>query len=139
MSLADFFESRPLSRIRRKQRFPTHDLRALRLKERAKFRRKKRRAVRASIEFQKKPPARFEESRAYIVDEEFPISLCPLQPFTVFAPREPMETHAMRGHEVEFLGEIWQKCLRIDPRDDTADAEELGRPAEKRLVIGIEP
>ena len=45
----------------------------------------------------------------------------------------------MRGDEIELFAEIRQRRMRIDSRDDAANAEELGRPAEKRFVIGIEP
>ena len=45
----------------------------------------------------------------------------------------------MRSNEIELFAEIRQRRLRIDSRDDAANAEELGRPAEKRFVIGIEP
>ena len=45
----------------------------------------------------------------------------------------------MRSNEIELFAEIRQGRLRIDSRDDAVNAEELGRPAEKRFVIGIEP
>jgi len=82
---------------------------------------------------------RFEESRAHIVDEEIPVSLCPFQPLTVFAPCDPVETDAMRSNEIELFAQIGQRHLRIDSRDDAANAEEFGRPPEKRFVIGIQP
>ena len=44
----------------------------------------------------------------------------------------------MRSNEIELFAEIRQRLLRIDSRDDAANAEELGRPAEKRFVIGIQ-
>jgi hypothetical protein len=50
-----------------------------------------------------------------------------------------MKTDPMCGNEVELFAQIWQRCLRVDSRDDTVNAEELGRAAEKRFVIGIEP
>lgn len=81
---------------------------------------------------------RFEESRAHIVDEKFPVSLCPFQPLTLFASCDPVETHAMRGDEIEFFAEVGQRLLGIDSRDDTANTEELRAPAEERFVIGIE-
>ena len=45
----------------------------------------------------------------------------------------------MRSNEIEFFAEIRQRLLRVDSRDDTANPEELGRPAEERFVIRIEP
>ena len=45
----------------------------------------------------------------------------------------------MRGNEIELLAELRQRFMRIDSRDDAAHAEELGRPTEKRFVIGIKP
>ena len=81
----------------------------------------------------------FQKSCAYILDEKCPVSLCPLQPFTIFAPCDTVETDAMRSNEIKLFAEIRQRLLRIDSRDDAANAEELGRPAEKRFVIGIEP
>jgi len=45
----------------------------------------------------------------------------------------------MRGDEVKFFAEIRQRRVRIDSREDAANAEELGRTAEERFVIGIEP
>jgi len=45
----------------------------------------------------------------------------------------------MRSNEIELFAQIRQRRLRIDSRDDTANAEELGRPAEKRFVIRVEP
>jgi len=45
----------------------------------------------------------------------------------------------MRGDEIEFFAEIGQKRLRIDSSHDAANAEELGRTAEERFVILIEP
>src|SRR5262249_23080149 len=69
----------------------------------------------------------------------FPIGLCPFQPFTVIAPCDPVETDTMRSNEIELFAEVRQGLLRIDSRDDAANAEELGRPAEKRLVIRVEP
>ncbi len=45
----------------------------------------------------------------------------------------------MRSNEIELFAEIRQRRLRIDSRDDAANAEELGRSAEKRFVIRIEP
>jgi len=133
------FESRPLSRIGGKQRFPTHDLRALGFKKCAQFWCEKRRAVRASIEFQKESPVRFEESRANVVDEEFPVSVWPFQPLTVLAPCDAVETHTMRSNQIELFTEIRQRFPRIDPRHDALNAEELGRTSEKRFVIGVEP
>ena len=50
-----------------------------------------------------------------------------------------METDAMRSNEIELFAQIRQRHLRIDSRDDAANAEELGRPPEKRFVIGIQP
>ena len=50
-----------------------------------------------------------------------------------------MKTHAMRSNEIKLFSEILQGLLRIDSRDDAANAEELGRPAEKRFIIGVEP
>src|SRR5262245_44141471 len=114
MSLPVFFELRPLVWICCKQRFPTHDPRTLPFKELAQFLRTEGRSVRAPIEFQTKPAVRFEESRAHITDEEFPISLGPFHPFTVFAPSDPVETNTMRGDEIEFLIEIGQSFLSID-------------------------
>src|SRR4029453_7566865 len=134
--LSDLLESRPLSRISRKQRFPTHYARALRIKEHAPVWCEKGRAGRAPIEFQKKPAVRFEESRAHIVNEKFPVSLRPFQPFTVFAPRNPVKKDAMGRDQIEFFSEIGQRLPGIDSRDGAANAEELGRPAEKRFVIG---
>ena len=45
----------------------------------------------------------------------------------------------MSGNEVEFFSEIRQRRLCVNPRDDAANAEKLGRSTEKRFVIGIEP
>ena len=45
----------------------------------------------------------------------------------------------MRSNEIELFAQIRQRLPRIDSGDDAADAEELGRPAEKRFVVGIEP
>jgi hypothetical protein len=45
----------------------------------------------------------------------------------------------MRSNEIELFAEIRQRRLRIDSRDNAPNAEELGRPAEKRFVVGIEP
>ena len=45
----------------------------------------------------------------------------------------------MRSNEIELFAEIRQRRLCIDSRDDATNAEELGGPAEKRFVIGIEP
>ena len=45
----------------------------------------------------------------------------------------------MGSNEIEFFAEFRQGRLRIDSRDDATNAEEFGRPAEKRFVIGIEP
>src|SRR4030095_16440278 len=56
---------------------------------------------------------------------------------TVFAPRDAMETNAMSGNQVEFFAQIRQGRLCIDSRDDAANAEELGRAAEKRFVIRV--
>src|SRR5262249_27787248 len=92
-----------------------------------------------SIKFQKKPSLRFEESRAHIVDEEFPIRLSPFQPFAIFAPRDPVEANTMRGDEIEFFAEIEQRFLGIDSRDDAANTEEFGRSPKERFVIGVEP
>ena len=44
----------------------------------------------------------------------------------------------MRGNQVELFAEIRQWCLRIDPANDAVNAEEFGRAAEERFVIGIE-
>ena len=45
----------------------------------------------------------------------------------------------MRSNEIELFAQIRQRLPRIDSRDDAANAEELGRTAEKRFVIRIEP
>ena len=45
----------------------------------------------------------------------------------------------MRSNEIELFAEVRQRRLRIDSHDDAANAEELGRPSEKRFVIRIEP
>ena len=45
----------------------------------------------------------------------------------------------MRSNEIELFAQIRQRLPRIDSRNDAANAEELGRPAEKRFVIRIEP
>jgi hypothetical protein len=45
----------------------------------------------------------------------------------------------MRSNEIELFAEVRQRLARIDSRNDAANAEELGRPAEKRFVIRIEP
>ena len=45
----------------------------------------------------------------------------------------------MCGNDVELLAKIRQRSLCIDSRHDTVNAKELGRAAEERLVIGIQP
>jgi hypothetical protein len=50
-----------------------------------------------------------------------------------------VETHAVRSNEIELLAEIRQRRLRIDSRDEPANAEELGRSTEERFVVWIEP
>ena len=45
----------------------------------------------------------------------------------------------MRSNEIELFAEVRQRLAGIDSRNDAANAEELGRPAEKRFVIRIEP
>ena len=45
----------------------------------------------------------------------------------------------MGSNEIELFAEMWQRLLRIDSRDDPANAEELGHPAKERFVIWIEP
>ena len=45
----------------------------------------------------------------------------------------------MRGDEIECSVEIGQRRVRIDSPHDATNAEEFGRPAEKRLVIWVEP
>ena len=45
----------------------------------------------------------------------------------------------MRSNEIELFAQIRQRLPRIDSRNDAANAEELGRPAEKRFVIRVEP
>ena len=137
-AILNLFESRPFTRISRKQRFPPHDPSALRLKKRQQLWCKKRRAVLPPVEFQKEPPVSFEESSADVVDKKLPVSLFPFQPFTVLAPCDSMETDAMRGNQVESFAQVWQRRLRVDSRDDAVDAEKFGRAAEERLVIGIE-
>ena len=67
------------------------------------------------------------------------MSLCPFEPFTIFVPCNAVETDAMRGDEIEFFVEIRQRRLCIDSSHDAINAEELGRTAEKRFVVGVEP
>jgi hypothetical protein len=50
-----------------------------------------------------------------------------------------VETHAVRSNEIELFAEIRQRRLRIDSRDDAANAEELGRSTKERFVVWIEP
>jgi len=45
----------------------------------------------------------------------------------------------MRSNEIELFAEIRQSRLRIDSRDDAANAEELGRPRKKGSSSGSSP
>lgn len=138
MSLPDLFEAGAFIGICCEQRFPTNDSSALGLEKRAPFLGKERRAVRATIEFQKESSITLKQSRPHIVNEIFPVILCPFQPLTVFAPGYSMKADAMRGNEVEFVAQIRQRRLCIDSRYDAVNAEKLGRAPEERFVIGIE-
>ena len=44
----------------------------------------------------------------------------------------------MRGNEIELFAEVRQRRLRIDSRDNAANAEEFGRAPEKRFVVWVE-
>ena len=45
----------------------------------------------------------------------------------------------MSGNQVEFFAQIRQRRLCIDSRDDAANAKKIGRAAEERFVVRIEP
>ncbi len=50
-----------------------------------------------------------------------------------------METDTVGGHEIKFLSKIRQRCLRMDSRNNTAHAEELGGAAKEGFVARVEP
>ncbi len=50
-----------------------------------------------------------------------------------------METDTVAGDEIKLLSKIRQRCLRMDSRNDTAHAEELGGAAKEGFVARIEP
>jgi hypothetical protein len=122
-----------------KQRFPAKNARALRFKECAQLRGEKRRTVLSPVELQEETSVRFEKSCSDIVDEKFPIGERPFEPFSVFGTREPVKTNAVAGYKVEFSSEIGQRRLRFDAPNDAVNIEELGCPAEKRLLICVKP
>src|SRR5215831_11339737 len=93
---SNLLKSRAFIRINRKQRFPTHETRALRSKKRPQLWCKKRRTVLLPIEFQEESPVRLEESCADVVEKKLPVSLFPFEPFTAFSARNSMEADAMR-------------------------------------------
>ena len=80
----------------------------------------------------------FEESRPDIADEKLPIGRSPLNPFAIFAARDPMKTDAMAGDEVEFSSQIGQRRLRMNSRDNATNAEKLGRSLEERVLVRID-
>ena len=103
----------------------------------AQFRSVKRRTVRTRITIEQQASVLTQESRANIVDEEFPVVGRPLDTIAHFA--DPVKTNPVRGHEIEALMKIGKGSLTFDPSDDSRDVEQFGGGAEKRLVIGIEP
>ena len=77
----------------------------------------------------------FEEPRSNIVDEKFPIGR---SPFLRLVPCDPVKTDAMTSDEIEFFPKIRQRRLRIDSRNEPANAEELCRAAPKWVVVRIQ-
>jgi len=80
----------------------------------------------------------FEESRPDIADEKLPIGRSPLNPFAIFAARDPMKTDAMAGDEVEFSSQIGQRRLRMDSRDDPVNAKKLRCSLKERIFVGVQ-
>jgi hypothetical protein len=108
------FEARTFLGIDSKQRFRAKDARALCKKEIAELRRKKGRAVAARIKIKKQPAIGFKKPDADIVDEIFPIDSGPLDRFSGRRAAESMKANAVRGHEIEFLAEIWKRNTAFD-------------------------
>ncbi len=50
-----------------------------------------------------------------------------------------MKTDAMSSNEIEFLSEIGQRSLRIDPRDHPTNTEKLSCAAKERFIVRIKP
>ena len=50
-----------------------------------------------------------------------------------------MKTNPMAGDEIEFFFEIGQWRLRMNSRNDPANAEKLRCAAEKQLLVRVQP
>lgn len=87
---------------------------------------------------EKQTPAWLQKSCADIVDEKLPIGGCPFQPFAIFGTRDPMETDAVTGDEIESLSQIRERGSRSDPRNDAANAQKLCRAAPKCVFAGVD-
>ena len=81
----------------------------------------------------------FEKSCPNIVDEKLPIGSSPLLPHAIFVSFDPMKTNPMAGDEIEFFFEIGQWRLRMNSRNDPANAEKLRCAAEKQLLVCVQP
>ena len=71
------------------------------------------------------------------MNEKFPICGRPFEPPAIFSARDAMETDAVASHEIKFLSKIRQRRLRLNPRNDAANAEMLGCAAKERFVVRV--
>ena len=77
-----------------------------------------------------------EKALPNVVDEKFPMIRVPF--FAGARAADALKTNSMRRYQIEFLPQIGQGSVRIDPRDDPPNPQHIESVAKKLMVIQIE-